>query len=155
MEADRWQSSSCVLGEPGAEQARNRARSDPTAGYGIWEDDPPDSWSSLGGTRCPALPSSGQLLRAALDEEGSAPFVEDDSAALHGDAKQRRSATVGASFPETQAAAVHPLSRVDRCPSCRACAPTTPRRSWPSNWRTAPTSPLSAPTAAMSSTNTS
>src|ERR1035438_8030661 len=96
-----------------------------------------------------------QLLRAALDEEGSAPFVEDDSAALHGDAKQRRSATVGASFPETQAAAVHPLSRVDRCPSCSACAPTTPRRSWPSNWRTAPTSSPLSPTAAMSSTTTS
>jgi hypothetical protein len=41
-------------------------------------------------------------------------------------------------IPDTQATAAHPLRTVDPCPSCSACAPTTPRCSWPSNWRTAP-----------------
>jgi hypothetical protein len=53
---------------------------------------------------------------------------------------------------ETQATSARHLGKVVLCQSCSACEPTMPRRSSPSSWPTASTSPPRSPTAVMSST---
>jgi hypothetical protein len=52
----------------------------------------------------------------------------------------------GAGF---RTAVARPAQRVERCPSCSACALPAPRACWNSSWRTAPTWLHQSPTGAM------